>query len=84
VRRSKEIQEWIDQNPLRKYRTERDLAQFEVSAKIDVSINTIRNWETGASEPRGDYWQKLNWLLGEDAEKLWKEWKAKFPNKAEI
>lgn len=84
MQRSKEIQEWIDQNPLRKYRRERGIAQFQVSAKIGVGINTIRNWETGANEPRGENWLKLNWLLGEDAEKLWKEWKAKFPDKAQL
>lgn len=77
-----EIREWIEKNPLRKYRTEQGIKQFHVAAKIGVGINTIRNWETGANDPRGENWQKISWLLGvDDAKKLWKEWRDEFPDK---
>ncbi len=48
---------------VRAIRERLELSQSELAERLDVSVNTISNWETGRSSPRASNLEKLKGLL---------------------
>lgn len=72
--RLKELYAIQRRNPLREWRREHDVTQGSVSALIGVSLNTVRNWETGANEPTNGHFVVMSELL--ERPELRQEWQA--------
>jgi transcriptional regulator with XRE-family HTH domain len=76
------IEAWIKTNPLRRFRHEHRMTEYEVAVTLGVSSNSIRNWERGASRPKASYMARVAGLLGMrhgDAEHEWSAWYLKRP-----
>ena len=78
--------DWVAKNPLRKYRInhpgKHTMTQVRIGAKLKVTPQIVRLWETGSSAPNKKNSAKLAKLLGMSEEKLqaaWKRWLLKCP-----
>ena len=49
---------------IKKLRKEKDMTQYQLAAKINVSDTTIRKWEHGAGEPNEENKKKLEEVFG--------------------
>jgi DNA-binding transcriptional regulator YiaG len=76
----KQRKEWIENNPIRKYRKENKLPLNVVSSMFDVGVYSVQRWESGDVKPNEDNMRKIVKLLGEDAERQWKEWMKSKPS----
>ena len=72
-----ELVEWIKQNPLFKYRTEKPYALRNVASRLGRSQTTVSKWEDGSSYPTEENMKliaKLMKLPLADLIKQWREW----------
>jgi DNA-binding transcriptional regulator YiaG len=76
----KQRKEWIENNPIRKYRKENKLPLNVAASMFDVGVYTVQRWESGDVKPNEDNMQKIVKLLGEGAESQWKEWMKSKPS----
>ncbi len=74
----KKLQEWKNENPIKKYRKENHLSQNDTASILGVSTYTIQRWEDGAVNPSGDNNAKLNKLIN-NFDQQWNEWKNNQP-----
>lgn len=74
------IKEWIEENPLRKYRKEQGLAIMTMASLLGVGMSTIQTWESGAHMPRPESFAAIARVTGmENVRELWDEWLSKKP-----
>ena len=55
---------------LQAFRHQKHLTQRALAAQVGISIQTLRLWEGGTSQPRAQHIPKLAEALGIDAEQL--------------
>ena len=67
-------------NNIRKLRTRDRLTQEIVAQKVGVSVQTVRNWEVGRSEPKEDKLQHLAELFGTTANTIASGTQETLPN----
>lgn len=67
--------EWIDLNPLRKWRDKKSLVQGDVSAAMGITTQTVKLWERGETRPSEDHMTKLGEVTGiKTLGKVWAKW----------
>jgi transcriptional regulator with XRE-family HTH domain len=54
----------MDTKNLKKLRISKRLTQLEMAKDIGVTLNTYRNWESGANQPSDINLEKLKEVLG--------------------
>ncbi|WP_318152996.1 helix-turn-helix domain-containing protein [Metabacillus arenae] len=72
------LQQWKNENPIRKYRKESGLSQPDIAGLIGVSTYTVQRWEDGSVSPSGENLKKMSKLIDEIEESL-SEWKNNRP-----
>ena len=76
---TEEFQRWLDLCPLRSWRTRQPYrTQAYAAVQLAVSVNTLRAWEQGVSEPSSENMGPLCDLLGV-LPGDWKRWLARRP-----
>ena len=65
--------QWIEQNPLRRWRKDNRISIQAASGMLHVSLSTIQLWEAG-TEPNEQNMEKLTRVLGPNAPRRWKAW----------
>lgn len=77
---SRQKDEWVEQNPLRVWRTEHNKSQHWAGAQVRVSLATIQNWERGTSSPRRQNMRMLEQLTRDPLlESKWNGWAISRP-----
>ena len=78
--------DWLVKNPLRRYRInhpgKHPMTQVRIGAKLKVTPQIVRLWETGSGMPNKKNYAKLAKLLGMPEERLraaWERWLLKCP-----
>jgi len=75
----KEQKEWIERNPLRKYRKEHKMTIMGTAAILGCNFMSVQLWETGANYPR-QYLDKIGKLIGDpNIEETWEKWYSERP-----
>lgn len=69
--------QWREANPLKVFRTTKNLSQKEVTELLNVGSNVVASWEKGRSTPGGENVAKLL-AIGFDISSLL-EWKKAKP-----
>lgn len=70
------IEDWKNNNPLRKFRKNNKCAQTQIAAMLGVSVTTIRLWESGSMTPSEENFEKIKKLTEKDNIK--EEWSCWF------
>lgn len=70
----KRLQEWREDNPLRKWRAENGASMSDVANLIGVSLRTVSLWEAGDSVPSKSNLDAMLSLAGKDMGELWEMW----------
>lgn len=71
---------WIEQNPLRKYRKSMDMTVYEVATTLGVSSQTVNQWEKGTVMPRTENFANIAQYMGVPVSGLlgdWMDWKER-------
>lgn len=78
-----ELGRWQRANPLRAWREANNLTVMDAAIMLNVSQVTVRSWENGATQPKGENLERIAALVGngdvEGALRLWKNWVAQRP-----
>lgn len=69
----KQLQQWKNNNPIRRYRKQSKLSQVDVAGFLGVGVVSVQRWESGSVMPSEENVQKLNGLI-EGFSDQWKEW----------
>ena len=80
-----EYESWKATNPFRVFRQNRGWSGKEAAVRLDVSVNTIANWEGGSSPPNEENTLAMAELMGLSREALtdqWLAWKRRRPQAA--
>ena len=73
--------EWREENPLRKWRREQSHSQAAVASELEVTPQTITNWESGAYPPSTTAYAKLAELTGiTNVQMRWNAWSERRPS----
>jgi transcriptional regulator with XRE-family HTH domain len=56
--------EWIERNPLRKWRAAQDLTMADVASMMNVAFASVQLWETGGRFPSDDALGRMSELTG--------------------
>lgn len=74
--RRAEMNEWIERNPLRRWRKSAAMPLAEVSSRLGVGITAIKYWEWGTSRPIPENMQRIGRLIGAVAsvDARWTRW----------
>ena len=73
-------EKWIASNPLRKARLKKKMSQQECATHLNVTVQTVRQWETGGWSPSADGYVKVANYTGQfvsDVITAWVKWKRK-------
>ena len=65
--------EWVESNPLRRWRKDNRISIQAASGMLHVSLSTIQLWEAG-TEPNEQNMEKLTRVLGPNTPKRWVKW----------
>lgn len=65
-----EYYEWIDNNPIRRWRKANGVSVHQFAAEVGVSTTAVSSWERGAFLPQTDSLIKIARLLGVSIENL--------------
>lgn len=69
------LEEWIDANPLRLWRKERDFSQGQIARSLGRSLMTVHQWELGVTRPSRNSLIKIGNLIDErEIRQVWKDW----------
>ena len=71
---TKALEQWIDKNPLRRWRVRSGLEWAEVTAQLGVGTTAVKYWEWGATRPSPDNMQRISDVIGIDADRAWTRW----------
>lgn len=75
-----EQKQWIENNPLRRYRKENKLAVVNIAPTLEVSTNTIQAWEMGAKQPAPENLERIGKLIGDrQIDSTWESWRDERP-----
>ena len=77
--------EWVDQNPYRKFHTDKGWAQHRAAIAVGVTQNTLRTWFFGGVMPNVDSLQAIADVMGisfEDLNGEWHDWLANRPEES--
>lgn len=75
-----EHKEWVNENPLRKYRRDKGLTLMEAAGTLGVALSTLHCWEMGVHSPSVDHFLKIKTQLGvTDIFDQWDEWSHNRP-----
>jgi transcriptional regulator with XRE-family HTH domain len=67
--------EWVESNPLRKWRLDQGHTQADVGNAIGMNFHSIYNWETGMASPDSRQLLKLSSLMNnKNLAKEWVKW----------
>lgn len=75
-------EEWIEANPLRRWRAENGAPQTEIALLVGVTEDTVRHWEHGRRYPSPESMAALTRVTGE--EHLPTAWSAWWAHKKEF
>ncbi|HVJ95346.1 MAG TPA: helix-turn-helix transcriptional regulator [Acidimicrobiia bacterium] len=67
-------EEWLESNPLRRWRTRERVSIMTAAARIGCSTSSIQKWEAGASQPTAESLVDIASATGRDAESLARAW----------
>jgi DNA-binding transcriptional regulator YiaG len=76
------LTDWIELNPLRKWRHRQELSMMDASALLGCGMSSVQHWEQGAYYPSDDSIDKLAGAMqvqGDTLARSWKQWYAKKP-----
>lgn len=78
-----QVQDWVEQNPLRRWRKGPSrLTIMQTAALVGVSSLAIQMWEAGNSTPRSEHMRALARLMDQpDLPFLWASWKQERPER---
>ena len=71
--------EWIEQNPLRKWRLKHGHSIMTAAAILGCSTSSIQKWEAGASSPTSVSFDAMEQAIGRDVRSAWKRWTNQQP-----
>ncbi len=71
--------EWVDKNPLKRWRGEVGASAMEAAGMLGVSAHAVYGWESGATRPSEESMDALTKLLGTDARSVWGAWESEKP-----
>jgi len=70
------LKSWRERNPLRVWRTSKDLSQGDVAALLGLSWQCVRDYERGGYSPTSfDAVTSVAKLLGRSSETLQRQWR---------
>lgn len=74
------LEDWIEANPLRRWRKERGMSQGDVARALPMALMTVSNWELGVTRPKATSLEKIGAMIGESKIKqIWSDWLARMP-----
>lgn len=79
VKKTQAKEEWINENPLRKWRKLHGYTQGDVGNMIGVSLQMVKHYEFGDAQPTIEVAHKIEELVGGDLLKDWNEWRKRRP-----
>lgn len=71
--------EWMEENPLRRWRYENGCGVMETAARLGVSMTVIQLWERGVHVPRAYNLERIANLVGEGTIEAWNDWIERRP-----
>lgn len=74
--------EWVESNPLRRWRQREGLSMMDASALLSIGMSTVQHWETGAHHPSPAKMERLASAFGVQTPTLartWREWYDRRP-----
>lgn len=77
-----EYDEWIAQNPLRKFRKENKITRARISSFLEVASSTVQFWENGSNYPNPGNMGKIANIMditAEELETMWNNWLEEQP-----
>jgi transcriptional regulator with XRE-family HTH domain len=77
-----EYREWIDANPLRRWRADQNMTLAEAGVLFQVSSNTILRWEQGAMQPELDRMATMQLIIKGSFLTDWRTWWNERPRPA--
>ncbi len=76
-----DLKAWMEENPLRKFRSKNKLSIMKAASLIGVGMSTIQTWECGAHLPKPESFEAMANVTGiENIEQLWMEWLNRKPS----
>lgn len=72
--------EWVQSNPLRRFRQDNKLSINDAASMLDVGISTIQAWEGGVYTPNEQHMRSLAELVDDPSlPRRWADWNATKP-----
>jgi len=71
--------EWVDKNPLRRWRHAKKISIMRAAVALDVTMTTIQVWERGSATPSEENMAKLEEVVGNGTSRAWTRWANKQP-----
>lgn len=77
-----EVAEWVNKNPLKKFRADYSLPVTATAAILGVNALTVRQWEEGGHKPNEKNMETIALLFRitlEQAQGMWERWYSARP-----
>jgi len=74
-----EYDQWVETNPLRRWRHERGYSYMKACALIGVSMTVMQMWERGVNPPNPANMHRLNTVVGKGTDVAWARWLERKP-----
>jgi transcriptional regulator with XRE-family HTH domain len=74
--------DWVEQNPLRRWRKGAGLSIMRAAVTLEVTVTTIQSWERGAVTPSHENFERIADTTGTN-EAAWTRWSNRRPNHEE-
>lgn len=72
--------DWIEDNPLRTFRKEREITVMEAATRLHISLSMIQMWERGVHFPSPENMAKIVAFTEDpEIEQRWVTWKNSQP-----
>jgi len=72
--------EWVQANPLKRWRDAHGASAMEAAGIVGVSTHAVYGWEAGASRPSEESMDQLAKILGSDVRTQWDAWEREKPS----
>lgn len=78
------IRDWIELNPLRRWRHRQELSMMDASGLLGVGMSSVQHWEQGAYYPSEESMVKLAAAMGVKVETLARNWRTWYAARATV
>lgn len=74
------LKEWVEANPLRRFRKENGITMMQAASMMGVGMSSVQLWEKGAQRPGEESLKKIGTLVRDPKiSETWQQWYAARP-----